>query len=300
MNLRRRVAPLVASPPVSATETRQTAQDLYLDLLKRTLTGAVQEDNDSILGGVRTAGSPALRKRAANAAARFFGRFGIELAYKKPYDPELRAIGRDWPARADSMIGLRRMDNIQHCVETVVREEVPGDLIETGVWRGGATIFMRGVLKAFDDTSRTVWVADSFQGLPAPDTSRYPADEGDTFYKQTGLAVGVEQVKHNFERYGLLDDQVKFLPGWFKDTLPGAAIDRLAVIRLDGDLYESTWQAIEALYPKLSPGGFCIVDDYGTLVDQCQRAIHDYRDAHGITEEIIDIDGFGAYWRKEG
>jgi O-methyltransferase len=259
----------------------------------------VTEDNDSILGGVRTAGSPSLRKRWADSVGRFVARFGFELAYKKPYDPKLRAIGRDWPARADSMIGLARMDNIQHCIETVLRDEVPGDLIETGVWRGGATIFMRGVLKAYGDEARTVWAADSFQGLPPPDPTRYQADAGDTFHEQSGLAVSVEQVKHNFERYGLLDDQVKFLVGWFKDTLPTAPIERLAVMRLDGDLYESTWQAIEALYPKLSPGGFCIVDDYGTLVDQCQRAIHDYRDAHGITEEIIDIDGWGAYWRKE-
>jgi O-methyltransferase len=285
---------------VSVAEARtDVARDLYLDLLKRTLTGAIAEDNDSILGGVRTAGSPRLGKRAADSVGRLFGRFGFELAYKKPYHPELRAHGRDWPARADSMIGLRRMDNIQHCIEAVIRDDVPGDLIETGVWRGGATIFMRGVLKAYGDETRTVWAADSFEGLPAPDPARYPADAGDTFYKQSGLAVGAEQVKHNFERYGLLDDQVRFLVGWFKDTLPMAPIEQLSVLRLDGDLYESTWQAIEALYPKLSPGGFCIVDDYGDLVAQCQRAIHDYRDANGITEEIVDIDGFGAYWRKE-
>jgi O-methyltransferase len=284
---------------VSTTQAHTAlAQDLYLDLLKRTLTGAVSEENDSILGGVRTSGSPLVRKRVADGVGRLLQRFGFELVYKKPYDPELRATGRDWPARADSMIGLRRMDNIQHCVETVIREDVPGDLIETGVWRGGATIFMRGVLKAYGEASRNVWVADSFEGLPPPDPGRFPADAGDELYKKGGLAVGVEQVKHNFERYGLLDDQVKFLVGWFKDTLPEAPIDELAVLRLDGDLYESTWQSIEALYPKLSPGGFCIVDDYGDLVAQCQRAIHDYRDAHGITEEIIDIDGFGAYWRK--
>jgi O-methyltransferase len=285
---------------LSATETQtDLARDLYLDLLKRTLTGAVAEESDSILGGVATSGSPVLRKRVADGVGRMFGRFGFELAYKKPYDPELRERGHDWPARADSMIGLRRMENIQHCVETVIRDDVPGDLIETGVWRGGATIFMKGVLKAHGDTSRTVWVADSFEGLPAPDPARYPADEGDTFYKQSGLAVGVEQVRHNFERYGLFDDKVEFLVGWFKDTLPTAPIDQLAVLRLDGDLYESTWQAIEALYPKLAPGGFCIVDDYGDLVAQCQQAIHDYREAHGITEEIIDIDGTGAYWRKD-
>jgi O-methyltransferase len=285
---------------VASAETRTdlAARGLYLDLLKRTLTGAIAEDNDSILGGVRTSGSPVFWKNWANSVGRLAGRFGFEVAYKKPYDPELRSTGRDWPARADSMIGLRRMDNIQHCVETVIRDDVPGDVIETGVWRGGATIFMRGVLKAYEDTTRTVWVADSFQGLPPPDAVRYPADAGDTLFMRDGLAVGVDQVRHNFERYGLLDAQVQFLVGWFKDTLPTAPIEQLAVIRLDGDLYESTWQAIEALYPKLSPGGFCIVDDYGDLVAQCQRAIHDYREAHGITEPIVDIDGTGAFWRK--
>ncbi|HJQ44459.1 MAG TPA: TylF/MycF/NovP-related O-methyltransferase, partial [Jatrophihabitantaceae bacterium] len=133
------------TPPETRTDL---TTGLYLDLLKRTLTGAVAEDNDSILGGVRTAGSPLLRKNVADAFGRFVSRFGFEIAYKKPYDAKLREVGRDWPARADSMIGLKRMDNIQHCVSTVIADGVPGDLIECGVWRGGATIFMRGVLKA--------------------------------------------------------------------------------------------------------------------------------------------------------
>lgn len=271
---------------------------LYLDLLQRTLTGAVAEDNDSILGGVRTAGSPSRLKSIASGAGRLASRFGFEIAYKKPYDPQLRATGRDWPARADSMIGLARMANIRQCVETVLRDGVPGDLIETGVWRGGATIFMRGILRAYDDHTRSVWVADSFQGLPRPDSARFPADAGDRLHAQTGLAVGVDIVRHNFERYGLLDDQVRFLVGWFKDTLPTAPIEQLAVVRLDGDMYESTIQAIEALYPKLAPGGFLIIDDFGSHASQCGKAIADYRSAHGIDDEIVDIDGFGAYWRR--
>jgi O-methyltransferase len=265
----------------------------------RTLTGTVSEDNDLILGGVRSAGMSGIRRRVGEQVGQLAGRYGFEIAYKKPFDAAARAGGRDHPERAESMIGLARMANIRDCIEQVIADGVPGDLIETGVWRGGATIFMRGVLRAYGDESRRVFCADSFQGLPVPDPARYPADAGDTFFRQSGLAVGVEQVKHNFARYGLLDDQVQFLVGWFKDTLPTAPIEQLAVMRLDGDLYESTWQAIEALYPKLSPGGFCIVDDYGDLVNQCQQAIHDYRDAHSISEEISDIDGFGAYWRKQ-
>ena len=77
------------------------------------------------------------------------------------------------------MIGLKRLNNLQHCAETVIREGVPGDFIETGVWRGGACIFMRAVLKAYGDTTRNVWVVDLFAGLPPPDAHTYPADAGD-------------------------------------------------------------------------------------------------------------------------
>lgn len=280
------------------TPTPAALRTLYLDLMKRSLTGALAEDNDSVLGGVRWQGSDSMKKRAASAAARLAGRFNLEIAYKKPYDPALRDLGRDWPSRAESMIGLARMNNLQECIATIIEDDIPGDFIETGVWRGGACIFMRANLAAWADTDRKVWVADSFEGLPKPDPARFPADKGDELFKLGGLAVGVDQVKHNFRRYGLLDDQVEFLVGWFKDTLPVAPLDQLALIRLDGDMYESTIQAIEVLYPKLSPGGFCIIDDFGSHVSQAQQAVHDYRKEHGITEEIIDIDGTGAFWRK--
>lgn len=275
---------------------RTPSTDLFLDLLKRSLTGALYEDTDYILG---SATGRTWKSRAATVVAHGLTRLDLQLVRHRRYDPEARASGLDRPGRAESMIGLRRMDNIQYCIEQVLEDQIPGDLVETGVWRGGATIFMRGVLKAHGDTSRRVWVADSFQGLPRPNPESYRADDGDEHHLQKGLRVGVEQVKHNFRRYGLLDDQVEFLVGWFKDTLPNAPFTELSVLRLDGDMYESTIQAIESTYPKLSVGGFCIVDDYGQL-DGCRQAIHDYRDSHGITDEIIDIDGTGVFWRKTG
>ncbi len=113
----------------------------------------------------------------------------------------------------------------------------------------------------------------------------------------TSCRSGVEQVRRNFERYGLMDDQVGFIVGWFKDTLTDAPVTDLFVLRLDGDLHESTIQALEPLYPKLSAGGYCIIDDYGNL-NACASAVTDYRKAHGIDDEIIDIDGWGVYWRK--
>lgn len=208
-----------------------------------------------------------------------------------------RAIGRGRPAEAETMIGLRRLDNIQQCVTDVLRRGVPGDLIETGVWRGGATIFMRAIMEAYADSTRTVWVADSFQGVPPPDKKRYPIDAKVGLHKDKTLVIPVEEVQANFRRYGLLDDQVRFLPGWFKDTLPTAPIDRLAVARLDGDLYESTMDALVALYPKLSVGGYLIVDDYGNIPGT-RQAVDDYRAEHSIDEPLVEIDWAGAYWQR--
>jgi hypothetical protein len=155
---------------------------------------------------------------------------------------------------------------------------------------------MRAVLKAHGDARRNVWLADSFQGLPKPDVANYPADQGDELWTFQELAVPLETVKHNFERYGLLDDQVRFVQGWFRDTLPTVPIDCLALLRLDGDLYESTMVALRSLYHKVSPGGYVIVDDYGAT-PTCQQAVDDFRRACGVREPLWPIDWGGVFWQ---
>ena len=106
-----------------------------------------------------------------------------------------------------------------------------------------------------------------------------------------------EDVERNFDLYGLLDDQVQFVEGWFKDTLPALQNRTWSVARLDGDLYESTKDALVNLYPGLSVGGFLIVDDYGH--GPCRQAVLEYREEHGIDEPIQEIDWLGAFWRRE-
>jgi O-methyltransferase len=214
-----------------------------------------------------------------------------------PFDSAKREVGVDWPAQAETMVGLRRLENLEALVVDVVRQGVPGDLVETGVWRGGASIFMRGVLKALGETSRRVWVCDSFAGLPRPDPEKYPADAGDPHWTFAELAVSLDQVKGNFTRYGLLDEQVRFLPGWFRDTLPNSPIERISVLRLDGDMYESTHDALGALYPRLSPGGYLVVDDYGAR-PPCREAVDAFRTRHRIDEPIHEIDWTGVYWQR--
>jgi len=212
-------------------------------------------------------------------------------------DKEKRYFGHDWPLNAETMIGIQRLDNIEYCVGEILDQKIEGDFIEAGVWRGGAVIFMKALLKVNKDSDRKIWVADSFCGLPRPNEKRYAQDAGDLHYTHTELAVSKEIVENNFRKYKLLDDKVCFLEGWFKDTLPRAAMDKLALIRLDADMYESTMDGLKNLYPKLSKGGFLIVDDWGA-VDACKQAVIDYRMEYGILEEIIPIDWGGVYWKK--
>lgn len=264
-------------------------RSLYLNLMKKCLTDLIYRHPQEQPAQLKGFWEQRFQK---SLAAR-----GLQVVRCKPLDEHLRSQGKDWPVNAHTMIGLKRLENLQFCIEDVLIKSVPGDLIETGVWRGGATIFMRAILKAYGVTNRFVWVADSFEGLPPPNSGKYPEDSGDTHHMFKELAVSLDEVKSNFERYDLLDNQVRFLKGWFCDTLPKAPMHQLAVIRLDGDMYESTMDALVSLYPKLAIGGYLIIDDYGAIPG-CRKAVHDYRERNGILEQIHPIDWTGVYWQR--
>ncbi|KAB1910356.1 TylF/MycF family methyltransferase [Micromonospora tulbaghiae] len=252
-----------------------TGRRLYLDLMKKVLTNVVYEDNPL---GYEHVPIPWFQGDPA-------------------YDPEKRRVGLDWPSVAHTMVGLKRLDNVQECMEQVLSDDVPGDFIETGVWRGGVCIFMRAFLEAYGVKNRRIWVADSFEGIPDVGEDGHPLDVRLGLHRANEtLGVPMEVVKANFARYDLLDDQVQFLPGWFRDSLPTAPVERIAILRLDGDLYESTMDALNSLYDKVSPGGFVIVDDYA--LRSCRRAIDEFRDQHAIKDEVLPIDGASAYWRR--
>ena len=272
------------------------ATQLYLDLIKKTLSYLLWKDPgrpvESFIYKL-----PGYSKPLVKLVVASLRKANLQLVRKLNYSDEEREHGKIWPSQADTMVGMKRLDNIQFCVETVLKEGIPGDLIETGVWRGGASIFMRAILAAHGVSDRRVFVADSFRGLPEPDTERYPQDKGDMLYVEEFLAISQEQVAANFRKYGLLDNQVVFLEGWFKDTLPTAPTAQLAVMRLDGDMYESTIDALNALYPKLSKGGFCIIDDY--FLPGCKRAVEDFRARESVKTPLAEIDWGSRFWRKE-
>jgi len=271
-------------------------EHLYLNLIKKTLAFTLWDDPGIPIGTFSFA-TARPKQWLTRAVVGVLARFNLQLVRPVHSDPVERDEGKLWRiGYADTMIGLRRLDNIQFCVEQVLRDQIPGDLIEAGVWRGGAAIFMRAILAAYGVVDRAVFVADSFQGLPPPNLAAYPQDHSADWHTVTFLAVAQETVQQNFAKYGLLDDQVIFLKGWFKDTLPCAPIQQLAVLRIDADMYESTTDALTHLYPKLVCGGFCIIDDYA--IPNCQRAVDDFRARLAIASPLEKIDSTGVYWRK--
>lgn len=271
-------------------------EKLYLDLMKKTISFFLWPEPPTPIEFLATARSP-VKRLIISIVSKSLGIMNLKLAREKKISSEERINGQISPVYAHTMIGLKRLDNLQYCIETVINEKIEGDLIETGVCRGGACIFMRAVLAAYGVEERKVFAADSFEGLPKPDIGKHPVDKGDKFHAYEWFKVSQKEVEENFRKYGLLDDKVIFLKGWFKDTLPSAPIAKLSILRLDGDMYGSTMDSLENLYSRLSKGGFCIIDDYALA--GCRAAVDDYRKQHKIGAKMHEVDWSGRYWRKE-
>lgn len=252
----------MTNQPASAAEIR----DRYLKLLAQFLDGTLMKD-------------PPLRW------------------YEGTYDPKLRESGWDWPSVALTMIGTKRLANIRLVLESVIGEKVPGDFVETGVWRGGASIYAKAVLTAYGSIDRKIICCDSFEGLPEPDADQFPKDKDSDFHTYPELAVSLEEVRANFETFDLLDDNVEFLKGWFRDTMEKVPSEKIAVLRLDGDMYESTIDSLIHLYDRIPDGGWVIVDDYH-VVPACRDAVHDFLSERNETPELREIDGIGVFFRK--
>ncbi len=285
---------ILAAPPSREEEVRCQ----YLWLLKRALVNLIYPEHELRLEFLED-GPRDMEKPERERFLRDIGRLQAgELEALKAF----KADGRVWksaPARfSHTMIGLARLDNLERCAEGVFRESVGGDFLEAGVCQGGAAIFMRALQVAHGEADRATWAADSFLGLPKP-SGEVDAAAGLDFSesKFPWLAWDEAAVADHFRRYDLLDDQVRFLSGWFAETLPRAPLERIAVLRIDADLYQSTREVLEALYDRVSPGGYVIVDDYSAF-EPCRRAVDEFRARRGLHAPVQRIDWTGVFWKK--
>lgn len=205
---------------------------------------------------------------------------------------DMRLEGHGVPANGYSMVGMYRLEQIEKALEKCEEEGIPGDFIECGVWRGGVCMFAAAFYKTHG-INRKVYVADSFQGVPAPED---PKDIGMQLHLQDHLKVSREQVEANFDKYGLLSDNIVFVEGWFKDTIPHLE-NNWSICRLDGDLYQSTKVCLDRLYPQLNEGGYMVIDDYG-CIDRARLAVTDFVEENRLNVDLQKIDWTGVFWRK--
>lgn len=220
---------------------------------------------------------------------------------KKNLIQKVRSTLKKLNSDALTMCGTAAIDTMIRLCQQVLDEKIPGDLLEAGVWRGGMPLLMRAYLSEKNVIDRKVWLADSFCGLPTDKNQMQDWRDriASLALSQVGqLAVSETQVKNTFSQFGLLDSQVVFLKGWFQDTLPTIPPDHnFSLLRLDGDYYESTRDSLKFLYPKLSSGGFIIIDDYN-LPFGCKRAVDEYRKTYNIQSPLTSINQQSVYWRK--
>jgi len=184
--------------------------------------------------------------------------------------------------RPHTGVRLAQLANLHRLTEHVLDCGIAGDFLEAGVWQGGVVIFLAGVLRAYDVAGVRLWAADTFSGIPRgahPSTVHDPVDD----WTDRWIAP-LDQVRDNIRRYGLLDDRIRFVCGPLRDAIPNAEIGRIALLRIDVDTYASTRDALELLYPKVSPGGRVIIDDWH--LEGCRSAVMDYRASHGIPAPI--------------
>ncbi|HEX2087346.1 MAG TPA: PqqD family peptide modification chaperone [Solirubrobacteraceae bacterium] len=282
--------------PAAVTEVRRR----YLDLLARALVNLIYPEHELRVEHLERCGPEADRV----AQQRLMRDIRAVRADDHAELVAAKREGRVWRGRpspdAHTMVGLRRLENLERCATRIFADGVPGDFLEAGVCQGGASIFLRALQVAYDEPDRATWLADSFAGVPAPS---HPVDVADRLDLsepvEPWLAADRRSVEENFATYGLLSDRVRFLPGWFADSLPDAPVEQIALLRLDADLYSSTREALDALYDRVPPGGYVVVDDYGALAP-CRRAVDAFRAERGVAAELRWVDWTGVFWRKGG
>ena len=216
-----------------------------------------------------------------------------------PFDANLRMQGMDWPAHGLTMVGRMRLENIERLLLNMIDAQVPGDFVECGVWRGGSSLFARGMLKALNVHGRKVHLVDSFEGLPKASQTK----DRDVWSKMDFLKVSLEEVQEPFRQLGLLDHGVAFHKGFFQHSLPLlrkqllANKKRIAVLRMDGDMFESTMDILYNLYDLVSVGGCIIIDDFA--IREAKEAVETFLQHHKLIVDYIKIDEFSSYFCKE-
>ena len=208
---------------------------------------------------------------------------GQMLAYPPDFTEEEIALCE--AARPYTMTSPERVAALADAVRYTVVNAIPGDIVECGVWRGGSMMAVARTLVALGDTSRDLWLFDTYEGMspPTAEDVSYSGRSAEAILAKTPREAGmnywciasVEDVAENIRGTGYPPDRIHLVKGKVEDTLPAEGLGRIALLRLDTDWYESTRHELVHLWPRLEPGGVMIVDDYGHW-QGARRAVDEY------------------------
>jgi len=198
-----------------------------------------------------------------------------------------------------TMVTNKNLMTLYNLVRQVNRLELPGDIVECGVWNGGSAAVMglANIEEVHSSIDRMIWLFDSFQGLPPASDKDGEAERKNYF---EGWNKGdVNKVHKVFRKLRVPLTRVNIIPGWFETTLMRAEIDRIAILHIDADWYKSVKLVLDVFYNKVVPGGFVILNDYGAWPG-CNRAVDDFLVEHGMTDIELTIvePTTGAYFQK--
>lgn len=217
--------------------------------------------------------------------------------YGQGFNASLRLNGGDWPTYGLTLIGVRKLEYLHEVLHETYRSKLlVGDFLEAGAWRGGACIYAKAFFEAYG-IERRVWVADSFAGLPGKQHDK----DIEGWDRMEFLSVPLELVKDAFRRYALLDQSVRFVQGWFGQSLPRLRheLSKIAILRIDCDMYRSTLEVLCNLYDRVEVSGVWIVDDWGLSYQF--DAINDFLHAGNIVDvPVVLPDGSASFEKLEG
>ena len=218
---------------------------------------------------------------------RLVNRTGWDVHRYRPYPPDLSPAQIElWElVQPYTMLDVERVVSLADAVEHVVTAGVPGAIVECGVGRGGASMAAARTLARLGVTDRDLYLFDTFSGMSEPTEmdvqviGRSMIDRMRDAYRNPEHHLHVTPtlavVQANMALAGYAPERTHYVEGRVEDTLPEAAPGEVALLRLDTDWYESTRHELEHLYPRLSPGGVLVVDDYGHWEHQ-RRAVDEY------------------------
>lgn len=223
--------------------------------------------------------------------------------------PNLSRASAMFAVKRNTMTSVIRCKTLWDSCCDILKNEVPGDFVECGVWRGGSAGIMAQVLRKFDSSrQRKLHLFDSFEGLPEPTeidgthAAQYSGGVNSGALKSVHMCeaeIGFVR-ELLFDKLNFPESRARLYQGWFQDTIPQLGNDpsQIAVLRLDGDWYDSTKICLNHLYDRVPSGGLIILDDYFAW-EGCKVATDEFRDARGITDKLIQVDNACAYWTKK-